>query len=91
MESTNLDCCVGKLRTCYDVWYFPVGLTEYDFTYCEYCVKNGCNNQQNIYKIETGTIYACNCDCKNQENHKTLEDYIYILVMIVKIIKINII
>ncbi len=73
----NINACVSsKLRTSFGKWYTPHEKTPQECTYCEFCVKNGCINTEDVYKLNDAEICNCNCDCPNQHAHDCLKPYI---------------
>src|SRR5579863_5542077 len=71
-----INACVGSIRINYGEWYTPTGKTSVDFTYCEWCFRNGCTNGVDIYKNDNDNISSCNCDCPYQSSHPCIREFI---------------
>jgi hypothetical protein len=48
--------CIGDMRISCGIWYSPHGKTAYEFTYCEWCVDNGCVDKRNVYQVTSKTL-----------------------------------
>jgi len=71
----KLAFCVGRTRVNFGTWYVPNGKTSQEFTYCEYCIENGCASRDEVYQA-VGNARNTNCDCPRQKEHplfQTLE------------------
>lgn len=74
LRELKLTGCIGQNRINYGKWYSPNGKKPSECTYCDWCVKNGCVNVSDLYKINK--VEQCNCDCPQQKNHPCLQLYI---------------
>lgn len=74
MAQPVIYACVGSTRINFGKWYSPIGYTSSEFTYCEWCVQNGCVNPANVRDV--GTVNQCNCDCANRQLHVCIEKFV---------------
>jgi len=75
-DSYKINACVGDTRINFGEWYTPVGKTPSEFTYCEFCIKNGCvADMSTVYKV-VEEVNSCNCDCENKASHEHIKPYV---------------
>lgn len=72
--SYTINNCIAHRQLSFGKWYSPNGKKPNEFTYCEWCVNNGCVDIKDVYDV--GVVKGCNCDCANRRTHIPLEKYL---------------
>lgn len=67
-----ISACVGDIKINYGKWYTIVGKTAYEYTICEFCVRNGCVEKSDVYELDEVNQYSCNC----RNSHAYIEQYV---------------
>jgi hypothetical protein len=64
--------CSGHIHVPTGKWWIPRGARAEDFSYCDFCIKNGCYDPTKMTEfINFGNTSAA-CDCTKQKDHPTM-------------------
>ena len=77
--------CPGKAIVNFGTWFCPSDKTLAKYTYCEYCVNNGCIDKTSVTQIKhtfidyllfRNKIKYIKCNCPNQLMHPVISAYL---------------
>lgn len=71
MADNKITFCNGRipLKSC--DWWVPNRVKPEDFTYCNWCVENGCIDKSEVTKLQDKEI-TCNCDCPTDHENRPI-------------------